>query len=239
MKAATKRFYDKVSIKALPSAAGFTIALDGREVKTPAKKVLALPTEALAHGLAAEWERQPKFLRPDWMPLMKLVSTSIDQVPDIRPTMIDSMLRCLDSDLACFRSSEEPRLMQREEEHFTPLLQWLADDLDLKLAVSDTFMLSHPAEVQPRARELLEQADDWELAALDQLAGSSKSVVISLAVAHGKLDAAAATAAARVAEQFQVDEWGAVEAGHDLDEANLAVDIASSSAFLRMYRAAL
>ena len=53
MKAATKRFYDKVSVRALPGAAGYTIALDGKNVMTPAKRVLALRTEALAHALAA------------------------------------------------------------------------------------------------------------------------------------------------------------------------------------------
>lgn len=32
-----------------------------------------------------------------------------------------------------------------------------------------------------------------------------------------------ACVAARVAEQHQIDEWGEVEAGHDLDKADLQV----------------
>ena len=129
--------------------------------------------------------------------------------------MVESMIRCLNADLACFRSSEEPQLMQREEQTFAPLLSWLADDVGLKLAVSHTFKLTHPAEAEPRARELLAQADDWELAALDMMTGASKSFVISLAVSHGRIDAESAAKAARTAEQYQIDEWGAVEAGHE------------------------
>ena len=127
--------------------------------------------------------------------------------------------------------------MAREEKTFDPLIRWIEDELNLKLSVSDTFMLSHPPEALPRARELLTKADDWDLAALDAITSSSKSLVIAMAVAHGKLDAASAAVAARVAEQYQVDEWGMVEAGHDLDAANVAVDIASASAFLRLLRA--
>ena len=59
-----------------------------------------------AWSIATEWELQGERLRPDTMPLMKLATTSIDQVHEIRPLMVDSMLRCLQSDLACFRSDE-------------------------------------------------------------------------------------------------------------------------------------
>ena len=234
MKAATKRFYDKVSVRALEGSLGWTVALDGKGLLTPAKHVMALRTEELALGIASEWDAQGAQLRPDTMPLMKLATTSIDQVPDIRPTMVDSMLRCLNSDLACFRSTEEPGLVAREEKTFKPLLQWLLDEMDLPLAVSDSFILSHPAETMPRAEQLLAEADDWELAALDSVTNTSKSLVIALAVSHGRISAEEATAAARVAEQFQTDEWGVVEAGHDLDAADVAVRIGASSAFLRM-----
>ena len=49
MKAATKRFYDKVAVRALSAAEGFAVTLDGRELRTPAMKMLALPTEDSHH----------------------------------------------------------------------------------------------------------------------------------------------------------------------------------------------
>jgi ATP synthase F1 complex assembly factor 2 len=231
--------YDKVAVKALTAAEvaggnGFAVLLDGRELRTPAKRILALPTHALATGVALEWEAQDRHIRPDTMPLMKLSTTVLDQPPDIRPTMTDSMLRCVASDLACFRSSEEPALMAKEEAAFAPLLEWAADSLGLRLAVSDNLVLTHPPEASARAAEILAEADDWELAALDSLTNTSKSLLVSLALARGRIDAATACTAARVAEQHQIDEWGEVEAGHDLDAADLAVRIGASSAFMRL-----
>jgi ATP synthase F1 complex assembly factor 2 len=232
MKAAAKRFYDKVAIRAL-AAGEFTVTLDGKDILTPAKRVLACKSEALAIGIALEWEKQQQHLRPDTMPLMKLATTSIDQVPTIRKTMVDSMLRCLESDLACFRSAEEPALASKEEETYGPMLNWAASELGLHLTVSDTFILEHPPAARPRAEQLLREADDWQIAALDQISSSSKSVVIALAVAHNQIDAAEAAAAARVAEIHQIQEWGEVEAGHDLDAADVAVRIGAGAFFLR------
>lgn len=73
-----------------------------------------------------------------------------------------------------------------------------------------------------------------ELAALDTVSGSCKSLVIALALTRSRISAAEACTLARVAEQHQIEEWGMVEAGHDLDAADLAVRIGASSAFLRM-----
>ena len=116
--------YDRVAIGRLPTSE-FFVSLDGKNLRTPAQKVLALPTEELAWGIAVEWEAQGSMLRPDTMPLMKLATTAVDQVPEIRPTMTDSMLRCLNADSACFRSVEEPALAKKEEQHYGPLLKWL------------------------------------------------------------------------------------------------------------------
>ena len=233
MKAAAKRVYDKVAVRA-KSATEFIVLLDKRELKTPAKKVLTLPTHALASAVALEWEAQDRFIRPATMPLMKLATTTIDQVPSIRPTMEDSMMRSLESDLVCFRTDEEPTLLAKEDACFSPLITWCAKEMDLPLAVSSDLSLSHPPETMPRAAEILEEADDWELAALDQACNSSKSFVVALALCKGFIGSADAVSTARVAEQHQIDEWGEVEAGHDLDAADIAVRIGACSAFLRL-----
>ena len=51
-----KRFYEQVGVER--GEAGWSVLLDGRGVRTPARKVLAVPTEALAEGVAAEWSAQ-------------------------------------------------------------------------------------------------------------------------------------------------------------------------------------
>ena len=51
-----KRFYTSVTTgQAEP---GYFVALDDRRLKTPAKRDLDLPTQALASALAEEWDAQ-------------------------------------------------------------------------------------------------------------------------------------------------------------------------------------
>src|ERR1700754_2764140 len=51
-----RRFYNDVSV--VEGEGGFSLALDGRPVKTPARRPLGAPTRALAEALAAEWRAQ-------------------------------------------------------------------------------------------------------------------------------------------------------------------------------------
>ncbi|KAL3909218.1 MAG: hypothetical protein SGPRY_009508 [Prymnesium sp.] len=268
MKRGIKRLYDRVSV-ARRAAGEFMIHLDGRPLKTPKRDTLLLPTEPLAFGIALEWEMQGTMIRPDTMPLMKLATTTIDQVAEIRPTMTDSMLRHLRSDMVCFRSLDEPKLMAREERHFAPLLDWLKHDLEIELATSTDLTLRHPPFSMARAEILLDEADDWEISALDFSTNACKSFAIALALCRNQIGAEEALTAARVAEQYQIDEWGEarliekynvifvkcqrvnnmnqpepfysaslrqVEAGHDLDAADLAVRLSAASTFMRMLR---
>ena len=52
---AVKRFYDRVGVRCAAKAE-YLVTLDGRDLRTPAKKLLSLPTEGLAWAIASEWE---------------------------------------------------------------------------------------------------------------------------------------------------------------------------------------
>lgn len=43
-----------------------------------------------------------------------------------------------------------------------------------------------------------------------------------------------ALTAAQIEEQFQIDGWGMVEGGHDIDAADIRVRIAAPSVFVRL-----
>jgi chaperone required for assembly of F1-ATPase len=59
---------------------GYQLLLRKYPIKTPAKKLLVLPTRSLALAVAAEWEWLPKGKPvPHLMPLMSLAATAIDQ----------------------------------------------------------------------------------------------------------------------------------------------------------------
>ena len=59
---------------------GFPVLLDGRGVRTPARKPLAAPVKPLAQAIAAEWSAQEKVVDPAVMPLTRLANSIIDGV---------------------------------------------------------------------------------------------------------------------------------------------------------------
>ena len=76
-----QRFYQAVSVEP-QEAGGYAVLLDGRPVKTPARRTLAAPTQALAQALADEWEAQREMIDPAAMPLTRLANSIIDGVAD-------------------------------------------------------------------------------------------------------------------------------------------------------------
>ena len=81
--------------------------------------------------------------------------------------------------------------------------------------------------------------DHWHLAATEQLTAVSKSLLVALAAMHGRLGVADAIKAARLEELFQTEEWGVVEAGHDLDAADITSRIAAPMIFMQLLKPAL
>ena len=69
--------------------------------------------------------------------------------------------------------------------------------------------------------------DPWRLAAIEQLTYSGKSLLLALALSHGRLSLQEGLAAARSEELFQAEEWGEVEAGHDLDTVDIGSRVAA------------
>ena len=72
-----KRFYKEVTVTPENS-----ILLDGKAVKTPGKRPLALPTRTLAEAIAEEWRGQGAHIDPATLLLTKLANTAIDRVAE-------------------------------------------------------------------------------------------------------------------------------------------------------------
>ena len=68
----------------------------------------------------------------------------------------------------------------------------------------------------------------------EQLAAASKSVLLGLAGLRGQLSLEALLRAARLEEDHQLQFWGLVEGGHDIDIANTRVRIAAPLLFAAM-----
>ena len=97
--------------------------------------------------------------------------------------------------------------------------------------------LPHPPELVEEAEARLERMDVWELTMMQSVTMEAKSFFIGLAVVEGALTAEEAIDASRVEEEFQIEQWGLVEGGHDMDQLNNGIQIRASVVFKDMLEA--
>jgi len=73
-----KRFYKEVAT--IKGEGGWLVQLDGRTLKTPGKMTLLVPSEKAAQLIAAEWDAQTEFIRPETMPVTRLLNVAVEHL---------------------------------------------------------------------------------------------------------------------------------------------------------------
>src|SRR5580704_17212282 len=201
-----RRFYDKATTVAL--ADGHAVRLDGKPVRTPARRVLAAPTLALAEAIAAEWQAQQDVIDPAKMPLTRLANAIIDGVADAPQPVADEIAKYLASDLVFYRAGAPAGLVERQARHWDPILEWarLALGADFKLG-EGVVHVAQPDAALAAARPAI-PAEPWRLGAVHVVTTLTGSALIALAMARGALSADAAWQAAHVDEDWNMAQWG-------------------------------
>lgn len=229
---ASRRFYKSVSVR--PEGEGFAVFLDERALKTPAKRPLVLPTEALAEAIAAEWAGQGDSIKPLTMPLTRLAYTALDRLFDDPTKAIDEAAAYAGTDLVCYRASHPAMLVHRQGESWQPLLDWLSRRYDVALAVTSGIMAVRQSdEALARLKAVVAARDPLRLVALHALTTASGSLVIALAVAEGEIDADRAFDLAHIDEIVQAEQWGEDAEAAAAREA-VRQDILASGRFLAL-----
>lgn len=204
---APRRFYKSVAV--ITGEHGWGVTLDGKSLRSPAKKDLSLPSRALAAAIAAEWNAQGEKVRPQSMPLMQFAATAIDRVGPERARIVADLAGYAGTDLICYRASEPPSLVARESQHWDPLMDWLRRRYDVSLNVTRGIVpVSQPPATLEALARVVEGHDDFALAALATLVSASGSLVIGLAVADRQLTPEQAAHAAQLDELYQAERWG-------------------------------
>ena len=116
------RFYSSAAPEEIEG--GWTIALDGRPIKTPARKTLLVESKGLAAQIAAEWDGQGDVVQIPTLHLTRLVNVALDQTPQQRGPMIDEILKYCETDLLCFLAEKPTELKARQIETWRPIREW-------------------------------------------------------------------------------------------------------------------
>mmetsp|Transcript_41562 Transcript_41562/g.66781 ORF Transcript_41562/g.66781 Transcript_41562/m.66781 type:complete len:174 (+) Transcript_41562:140-661(+) len=171
------------------------------------------------------------------MPLMTLACSAIDTTEVRRETIVEELLRYLDTDTIFFPGhpdETERKLARLQKDHWKPLVEWMEKTYGPVSVCHSIAIPPHPIETKVRVENYLLNVSAWRLTAIESLASGCKSLTIPLAIDKGFISSEDAITAARVEEEHQIQVWGLVEGGHDVDRANLTVQVAAASLFLEI-----
>lgn len=203
-----KRFYKSAEAGAEVGEGGFPVLLDGKPVRTPARRPLAAPSRALAQALADEWNAQEDVIDPGRMPLTRLANAVIDAVVDKPVPVADEIAKYLGSDLLLYRADAPEGLVAQETQHWDLVLAWARDELGARfMQVQGVMYAVQPHEAITAARAAIPR-DAWRLGAVSSITTLTGSALLALALAHGAVDIEQAWAAAHVDEDWQMAQWG-------------------------------
>ncbi len=225
-----KRFYKEVSVA---GDGPFAIHLDGRSVKTPKRAVLSLPTRSLADAIAEEWRTQGDEVNPATMHLTKLANTAIDRVADRREDVI-AQIMAYTNDHLCYRVSTPADLAARQDAEWNPLLAWAAERFGARLTTQVGMThFAQPEEAVAALRRAVEAYDPFVLTGLHNAATILHSLVLSLALAEGRLSAGEAFMLSQLDERYQAERWGEDQEAMARAKA-LAAELALTERFIRL-----
>ena len=201
-----KRFYKTVSVVARET--GFGITLDGRDLKTPAKNPLSTEYRHVAELIVEEWDAQVELIRPETMPVTRLVNVALEVTPNNRTKLIAEARSYGATDLLCYRASDPPTLVERQSKHWDPVLDW-AESRKIHLTPTQSIRAIAQAETSlDQIADYASQKDDLNLTLLVHLTAVYGSVILAIAVMERHLDGAEAYALSRLDALYQIEQWG-------------------------------
>lgn len=229
-----KRFYKAAT--AGPTDGGYGVLLDGRPVKTPAKAALAVASKALAEAIAEEWQGQGDEIDTISMSINNLTCTAIDIVGPQRQRIVDDLIDYGGHDLICYWSDETGDLLNRQQLLWQPLLDWSAQSLAAPLAKTcGVISQDQPPASLAALRDAVEGHDTLALTGLTTAAQAAGSLIIGLALSHGRLNAEEAHRLSQLDELYQAERWGE-DAEAVARREHLRQEMLSAARFLELVR---
>jgi chaperone required for assembly of F1-ATPase len=203
-----KRFYTDADT--VPDAhGGHAITLDGRTVKTPARRPLVVPTCALADAIVAEWRAQGETIDPASMPMTGLANAAIDHADGDRAAFTAPLAAYAASDLFCYRDDRDGLLASRQAAAWNPHLAAAEARYGIEFAITAGIVpVDQPPATIARLAAALDALGPFQLAAMAPLVTIGGSLVAALAVADEPARAAAIWSDVMLDELYQEERWG-------------------------------
>lgn len=211
-----KRFWKEAAVAEEPG--GFAVLLDGRGVRTPAKRPLILPTRALAEAVASEWQAQEGQVRPETMPVTRSANSALDKVASQFDEVTEMLAAYGGTDLLCYRATAPEALVARQAQAWDPVLAWAARRFEAPLETTAGVM--HQAQPETSLTRLANHVrgfSPFQVAGFHDLVAISGSLILGLGVTEGHLLPEEAWELSRLDETWQIEQWGADEEAAEIE----------------------
>lgn len=211
---------------------GWAVELDGKALRTPARKQLTVPTEALARAISGEWNAVEEKIDPRSMPLTGLANAAVDRVAPNRRAFAEGLARYAEADLACYRAEGPRALVDLQADHWDPLLGWGRRRFDVDFNTTTGIVhVAQPAATVERLVHAISALDDFQLAGLSPLVTIGGSLLAALGVLEGAFTPEQAWDAVSVDDRWQLEQWGS-DAEAEAALANRRWDFLAAAKFL-------
>ncbi|WP_196258610.1 ATP12 family chaperone protein [Pelagibacterium limicola] len=202
-----KRFYKIVAVAQVGS--GYTVTLDGRQIKTPTKKAVTVASRELAETMRTEWDGQGTHVDPDLMPHVRLVNSAIEGGEEAREALIDEVVKYAANDLLLYRADSPRELAALQEDVWDSVLVKIARHFSVSFRPTVGILhQEQPVETQEKLKISLASVDFMSAAALVSMTGIMGSGLLTIAMLEGLIDPETAWRAAHVDEDYQIAHWG-------------------------------
>lgn len=202
-----KRFWTAATVA--DHAEGFTVRLDDRPVRTPAKSDLVIPSRALARSIATEWNAQDGEIRPQDMPMTRAANAAIDKVRPQHAEVASLIAAYGDADLICYRADAPDSLVSRQLQAWDPLLDWINQRFDIRLqTVTGVMHVPQDGADLAKLSAAVHAMDEYTLTAFHDLVGLSGSLAIGFAALERWRSAEELWRLSRIDELWQQELWG-------------------------------
>jgi len=202
-----KRFWKKATAE--PRAEGWTVLLDGREVRTPKRAPLLVPGERLAEAIRNEWANVGETIEPRALPLTGLANAAIDHATPDPAAFAAPLARYGEGDLLCYRADAPEPLVRAQAEAWDPLLAWASHRYDAEFrVVTGVVHTPQPPHTVRRLAAAVGALDPFRLVAMNPLVTIGGSLVAALALLEGETDEEGAWDATQLDDIWQAEKWG-------------------------------
>ncbi len=202
-----KRFWTQAVVVRVGD--GFTVELDGRRLKTPARADMLLPTSDMAEAMALEWDAQEGEIDPRGMPVTRTANAAIDKVGAQHGEVAAMLAAYGDADLLCYRAETPAELVARQAEAWDPALDWAEADLGVRLfARAGVIHVAQPEAAVARLSDMVHRQTAFQLAAFHDLVSLTGSLILGFAATRGWRDDGEIWRLSRLDEIWQEERWG-------------------------------